>query len=455
LLAALVTVSVVGAGVRSNAQSTPGTGHGQHGQQGHGGHQRGEAGAAKLGESPDCATTGIECASAVTPYVAPDGTLWVVWSAAKQIFVARSDDKGRTFRPAVAITRGPAMLDGGADARPQIVVDRQQRIVVSYAVLRGDRYVGQVLVSHSSDRGATFSAPVPISDHTASQRFVSLGLDGSGDIFATWVDKRRLLEAQQAGRPFAGASLAVSWSRDGGRTFGPATIVHDQMCECCRLAVSFKDSKQPVVLFRNIFDGERDHAVVTLAKATPASASASGSTSASASTAASASAPISRVGDDHWKIEACPHHGPSLAVDASGNYHAAWFTGSEQRQGLFYARSVDAGRTFSPPIRVGAEDHQPGRAQLLANGDQLWLAWKEYADGVSTIQVMLSRDAGRTWSTPRRIAQTSGASDHPLLIASGGQTLLSWLTRAEGYRVLPLAPTGAATSSLSAADVRP
>ena len=125
----------------------------------------------------DCTNPSLKCALFATPHVAPDGRLWVVWAAASRIFVAHSPDFGRTFAPPVEITRGPAKLDTGSDERPQIVVDRRGRVVVSYALFRDDRYNGQVMVAHSSNGGATFSAPRPISDSLASQRFVTLTLD--------------------------------------------------------------------------------------------------------------------------------------------------------------------------------------------------------------------------------------------------------------------------------------
>jgi hypothetical protein len=51
---------------------------------------------------------------------------------------------------------------------------------------------------------------------------------------------------------------------------------------------------------------------------------------------------------------------------------------------------------------------------------------------------MNSPDRGKTWSVPRVLAQTSDASDHPLLISNGRSVFLSWMTRADGYRLLPV-----------------
>jgi Neuraminidase (sialidase) len=89
-------------------------------------------------------------------------------------------------------------------------------------------------------------------------------------------------------------------------------------------------------------------------------------------------------------------------------------------------------------MAVGDPDRQPGRAQLLAAEGAVWLAWQEFDGEATTIALMTSRDGGATWSTPRAVAQTLDAADQPVLVATGARVFLSWLTRAEGYRLLPL-----------------
>ena len=75
---------------------------------------------------------------------------------------------------------------------------------------------------------------------------------------------------------------------------------------------------------------------------------------------------------------------------------------------------------------------------LLASGERLLLVWKDL-DGESTnVYLRTSSDGGATWDEPRSIAATTGASDHPFLLARGRDAFLAWHTAAEGLRVVPL-----------------
>jgi hypothetical protein len=173
-----------------------------------------------------------------------------------------------------------------------------------------------------------------------------------------------------------------------------------------------------VLLFRDILPGGvRDHSLARLAEA---------------------GVEVRRASVDEWKIEACPHHGPALAVDAGGTYHLAWFTAGSRAQGLLYANTRDQGRTFSTPFSFGSAERSSHPA-VLSVGQHVYLAWKESLPaGGYAARVLYSRDGGQRWSAPRDLARTDGGSDHPLLVARGAVGLLSWFTEREGYRLLPL-----------------
>ena len=362
----------------------------------------------------------MRCASKVTPTFAPDGTLWLAWMAGGQVSVASSKDSGHSFTPPVQITKERLNLDWGPDARPKIVVDRKGGIALAFSIFRDKAFNGQVLYTRSADGGQSFTELRPITSGNESQRFEALSLDADGSVFAAWLDKRNRVPARERGQAYDGAALFFASSHDGGATYSEARMVVDNTCECCRLGLAFAGPGRPVVVFRNIFEGGvRDHAIVTFADpATPGE--------------------VRRVSTDDWQIAACPHHGPSLSISAVGTYHVTWYTNGKARKGLFYARSEDEGRTFSDPLPIGRPDRNPARPFVLSGPRGTTMVWKEFDGEKTTVNLMTSRDDGKSWSKPVVVATTTDGSDHPLLVTDGHKTFLSWMTKADGYRFLPI-----------------
>ena len=122
----------------------------------------------------------------------------------------------------------------------------------------------------------------------------------------------------------------------------------------------------------------------------------------------------------------------------SGRYSCRLVHFRQGAQGLFYARSLDGGEHFTAPTPIGDPARRPARPYLLTSGHTVRLVWKEFDGEVTAIKQMTSTDDGASWSAPVELATTADASDHPLLVSSGTHSFLSWMTRAEGYRLLPL-----------------
>ena len=366
----------------------------------------------------DCPDASLACAVSATPFFTPDGTLYVAWSAGGRIVMARSTDKGAHFGSPVFVNPAREVIDAGPDSRPSIVVDAQGRVTVAYAIFRNNAYDGEVRITRA-EPGGSFPPATAIAENPASQRFQSLTLDDNGDIFAAWLDKRGRTALANP-RDYVGAGLAWTWIGQDGTPQRPAHIAQDNTCECCRLGVAFAAPGRPVLLFRNVFPGSiRDHAIIAFQDhETPG--------------------PLHRVAEDDWMITACPHHGPALAIDGEGGWHAAWFTGGRARKGSFYAHSFDQGASFSEPMQLGSLRNQSGRPTLLARGDTIWLAWKEFDGDRSVVRLRTSQDRGQHFTPPRAVATTEDGSDHPILIAAGDTPYLSWLSEDEGYRLIPL-----------------
>jgi len=364
--------------------------------------------------------SGAPEAFTATPAFGPDGTLWLARTTANRVEVVRSNDLGRTFSAPVAVTPEPLNLDRGPDARARIAVGPGGSAVVTFAIFQDQHFNGRAFFARSTDGGASFSRPQALTPDATSQRFETAAIDpATGRVFAAWLDKRNVAPAKAVGKPYAGAALAYAWSDDGS-SFGRTSIALDNTCECCRLGIAFAGPGRPAIVFRNIFPGSvRDHAVVTFKDVT-------------------IPGPPQRVSVDNWKIEACPHHGPSLAIAPDGSYHVAWFTDGTARKGLFYTRADSGEAPFGPPRALSSPNRQPARPCLLASGGTLHLVWKEFDGTKAVVRWQVSHDSGRQWSDARTVADTEDASDHPLLVAHDGRAHLSWVTKAEGYRLIKL-----------------
>ena len=363
-----------------------------------------------------CVGNALDCANAATPFILPNGKLLLAWTANGVVSVARSDDLGKTFNPAIKIAEHGKSLDAGADARPQIVSDKQGNVFLAYAFFKDSNWNAQINTARSTDGGSTFGAPNALVQDSSSQRFPSVLLRPDNSIFITWIDKRLVAAAKQSGSKRLGGSIAYSFSNDGGKTFQPEQFANESSCECCRIGASLDAQQQPVIVYRAIFPGGiRDQASQVIT--------------------AKGAEPIRRVADDDWKTDACPHHGPSIAVSGTGTFHVAWYTQGSKRSGVFYANSSNQGITYSKPIRIGAEGANVSRPYLLALGQRVWMVWKEFDGSNSSIYLKQSDDDGKTWSAPKMIAKTNGYSDHPLLVSQQGEVFLSWLTRADGYQL--------------------
>jgi hypothetical protein len=369
-----------------------------------------------------CASLALQCASAATPFIDAHGKLWVVWSADGAVLVAASNDVGKHFDAPVVIGRYGARLDAGIESHPQIAIDSKGRIVIAYGVFKDDKWNAEIMVSHSDD-GKTFTPPHPISSDSASQRFPVIAFGPHDTLFAAWLDKRTVATAREHGKEQSGAALAYAWSDDDGATFKGEAIAEDQTCECCRIDLALDRDQNPAVVFRKIYGtNERDHAMLKFDdKHMPLQAR--------------------RVAFDRWHVDGCPHHGPALAASSDGTWHAAWFTAGEARQGLYYARSTDDGKSFSAPQAVGDEAHQPGRPSLLARDKSVWLAWKEFDGQHILARVRHSSDGGVTWSADRTIDTVDGTTDRPMLVANAQHVYVSWLTQKHGYQLIELDPS--------------
>jgi len=384
----------------------------------HEGHDHGVAAAAAMPAPKAMPRAGLGADGAFDT----QGGLWVARVEEGRVLVSVSRDGGKSFAAPVAVNAEPENIYADGENRPKLKVMADGTLYVSYTRALAKPYSGMIRFAVSRDGGRSFSLPVDINDDgEGSHRFDALVADESGTVVLAWLDKRDGARAAAAGQTYAGSAVYYAVSRDGGRSFAPNRKLADHSCECCRIGLALDRDGSPLALWRQIFGrNTRDFALLRLPlEGTEAP-----------------SAPR-RVTDDNWAIDACPHHGGDLVVDRQGRYHLLWFTQGSARQGLFYRRSDDGGRSFTPPVPVGRQDLQAGHPALLAEGERVVIVWREFEADRFRLQAMESRDGGRTWSPPRTVADSAGPADYPRLLAHPRGPQVLWHT-AQGLQVLGL-----------------
>lgn len=352
--------------------------------------------------------------------------LWVAWVEGEHVAVAHSDDAGRTLSAAVTVNAMPEPIYTSAENRPKVAASPDGRaIYVSWSMPLDAPYTGMVRFSRSLDGGATWSVPITVhrDRQMITHRFDMMAVDPAGRLYLAWIDKRDLTAAKAAGQAYDGAAIYYAVSRDGGASFEPERKVTDHTCECCRIAMAIDPAGRVEAAWRNVFPGQiRDHALAVLP--------------------ALADAPVAplRATFSNWHVEACPDHGPALAITSDGTRHLAWFGVVDGRADVFYSRIGADGRPLGAAWAFGANpaapDEQASHAAMVARGDVVWLAWKAFDGDTMQIKLRRSDDRGAHWSEPRAIASTSGASDNPQLLDDAGRVYLSWRTRNDGYRLI-------------------
>lgn len=373
-------------------------------------HQHSAAGVVIAGCENTTAPADLRCARAISASFDGHGTLWLAGVIGQHVYVSASTDFGQHYRRPVRVNAQPEAIAGMGEQRPKLAIDAQGRIFVSWTQKLAGRFNGHIRFSRSLDGGYHFSPPLTVNDHRAitSHRFESLAVNAQGDVFLAWLDKRDKLQAQARGETYRGAALYFTVSRDHGKTFMTNRKIIDHTCECCRTSMAMDVDQWPVIFWRHVYEANiRDHAMVKL-HSLPSPAA------------------VYRVSYDNWQINACPHHGPDLAIADNAVYHFAWFDNAPQSHGLFYARSYGHAGKFTEAMPFGQYTAQASHPQVMAVNHKVYLAWQEFDGQQSQLFYQVSADEGITWSGARKVASTAETVDYPLLVASAGKAFLIW-----------------------------
>ena len=385
----------------------------------HEGHEHGSAAAsAKKAKRTEL---GISAA------VDAQGRLWIVskqsGAAGDHVVVRHSSDEGKTWSAALRVNAKPEPVAAPGEERPRILTGSKNQLYVVWTRPGSKNYAGDIRFAASPDAGASWSVPVTVQQYIpengqpVSHRHPVVTEDGNGLLYVAWIDRRDVERAKVKGETHPGASAYYAVSDNGGKSWRGDYQLSNATCDCCRLALQTGSDGVPVAFWRQVFaNSERDHA---LARLTPDGRNLT----------------LARATQDQWQVEACPDHGPSLALTGQTR-HAVWFDMVQQNGMVFYGRLTNAPESIKieglRTLPDGAE-----HADIVASGDAVWVAWQRFDGQQNSIGTMTSTDGGQNWREAT-VASSRGAVDQPRLVLQGKRAFLIWNTAEQGLLVRKL-----------------
>jgi hypothetical protein len=249
------------------------------------------------------------------------------------------------------------------------------------------------------DWGKSFTKSILVDPTgSASQQFYTMALAPDGAIYAAWLDGRDRGPGTQRG-----SGLYIAKSANRGQSFEKSVRVALNVCPCCRPSIAFSSENTMHIGWRGVLnDDVRDIFVAT---------STDGGATFGSGT---------RVAEDNWQINGCPHSGPSLAT-LGGRLFAAWRTVSGDRARLYIASSSDNGAHFSKRTEADTDLVDANHPRLLALDGTLGLVFqaREAAaqDGWSKFDIYFRQvDSSGALSPRQRLGHASGSATNPALL---------------------------------------
>jgi hypothetical protein len=281
--------------------------------------------------------------------VRASGALSLLKVEGKDLWLETSFDGGDSFEQRVRVNDVSGEVSSHSESSPRMVVRTRSEFYVVWQTRRADG--GSALrFSRSMNWGESFSKAIDVAASAPAQSFYTMSVSPQGTIYLSWLSS---------------SAVYIARSTDRGASFQPPVrITENDSCPCCRPSISFTGDRNVHVAWRRVVDDNiRDIFLST------------------SSDGGDTWKPGVRVAEDNWKLNGCPHSGAATAV-LGKRLFVAWTTVRDSKGQLYLAWSDDAGRTFSPRVKLGDEVVDPNHSHLaLAGPGRLAIVFQGRAPG--------------------------------------------------------------------------
>lgn len=286
-------------------------------------------------------------------------------------------------------------------SKPRVAVNGD----VVHVVWEDNSQGSNILYRRSTDGGNSWASPIAITNNPASQQNPDITAYGD-NVYVVWEDKRNFDKT--------GSDIYIKHSEDGGNSWGseeqltfnanqwdPRIAAYDEYVHLTWLDERNMASANYDIYYRR-----------------------------------SADAGLS------WDSEQRLTSNPSIqwrqSIAAYGDYvyvvyedHREWHYPPGGSKGIivYYARSVDGGKTWLTENRLPTEGAWQQYPDVAAIEDRVYITWSDFRaffDSWIDIWLIASTDYGETWSNDTRITTDSKIQNYPRIAVADKTVHLVW-----------------------------
>lgn len=150
-------------------------------------------------------------------------------------------------------------------------------------------------------------------------------------------------------------------------------------------------------------------------------------------------APVAADSSDR-SIHGCGRPPPAISADSTSGYvHVAYYAETKSGRGVFFAHSMDNGKTFHSPVPIVFGD-TPGFVSVSSAGDRVAVAFEDPNSAQPAIGVALSTTMGHIFHTSETVSSEAERAKQPTVVVHGDTVRVWWSDHAADPRISATRP---------------
>src|ERR687883_91781 len=130
------------------------------------------------------------------------------------------------------------------------------------------------------------------------------------------------------------------------------------------------------------------------------------------------------------------YSGPRASMAANANnIYLTWWDNKTGNNEVYFGKSNDSGKSFGKPINLSDDKGGSADSQIAATPNNVYVTWWDNSTGNWEVFLAKSTDGGKTFDSPINISNTPDArSVGARMIAQGNNVYIAWMDIKPGQK---------------------